>query len=139
MTESVDIGTAETTEDDSETHTESADSATEGPRAVAFETATAKLSEVFEVDGRRGETITDLRTTETDEGRQLVATVEESRSTMVSHRLDSARRTGRRAGSRIAVLAGLAAVGYVVLALRRLFGGDGDAAEEYADDPASDD
>ena len=76
-----------------------------GPRAVDFETATAVLTDVFDIDGRRGETITDLRTTETDEGRQLVATVENSRSTMLSHRLSSAKQTGRRIGSGAAVLA----------------------------------
>ena len=101
-----------------------------GPRAVDFETATAVLTDVFDIDSRRGETITDLRTTETDEGRQLVATVENSRSTMLSHRLSSTKQTGRRIGSGAAVLAVLAVVGYVVFTVRRLLGGDSEDVSE---------
>ena len=102
---------------------------TDGPRAVAFETATEALTDVFEIDGRSGEIITDLQTTKTDEGRQLVATVEKSRSTMLSHRLNNAKRTARRIGGIATVLAALAALAYVVLTARRLSSGD-DAHED---------
>ena len=102
----------------------------DGPRAVAFETATEALTDVFEIDGRAGETITDLQTTKTDEGHQLVATVEKSRSTLLSHRLNSAKRTGRRVGGTATVLAALATLAYVVLTARRLLGGGDDAYED---------
>ena len=100
------------------------------PRAVDFETATAALTEVFDIDGQRGETITDLRTTETDEGRQLVATVENSRSTKLRYRLNSAKQTGRRVGSGAAAFAVLASMGYVVFTVRRLLGGDSEDMPE---------
>jgi hypothetical protein len=98
----------------------------EGRRTVAFETAADALANVFELDRRSGETITDLETSETGEERQLVATVERSRSAALRHRLASAKRTGRRVGSGAAVLGVLAATAYVVLTLRR-FLGDGKA------------
>ncbi|WP_049899151.1 hypothetical protein [Halococcus agarilyticus] len=104
--------------------------AADGPRAADFETVTAQLADAFDIDGRRGETITDLRTTETDDGRQVVATVEKSRSTMVGHRLDDAKRTGKRVGGGTAILAFLAGVAYAVFAARRLLGSDGDETRE---------
>lgn len=102
----------------------------DGPRAADFETVTAELADAFDIDGRRGETITDLRTTETDDGRQVVATVEKSRSTMVTHRLDDAKRSGKRVGGGAAILAFLAGVAYAVFAARRLLGSDGDETRE---------
>ena len=111
---------------------EAKETVADGPRAADFETVTAALADVFDIDGRHGETITDLRTTETDEGHQVVATVEQSRSTMVSHRLDDAKRTGKRVGGSAAVLAFFAGVVYAVFAARGLLGGDSD--EMYEDD-----
>ena len=120
-----------TDENDRESPAEAAESGVaDGPRAADFETVTAALADVFDIDGRRGETITDLRTTETDEGRQVVATVGQSRSTMIDHRLDDAKRTGKRVGGGAAVLAFLASVAYVVFAVRQLLGEDGDDGRE---------
>jgi hypothetical protein len=110
----------------------------EGPRAIAFEKAVEKLAPDFEIDGRKGETITDLETTETEDGRQVVATVETSRSTMLSHRVASAKRTGRRAGIRAALLGALAAVVYAVFAGRRRVS-ESDADESPFDEPTDDD
>ena len=97
----------------------------DGPRTIDFDTARTALSDAFGIDERRGDTITNLHTTETDEGRQLVATVEKSRSTMLNYRLDSAKRTGQRAGIGASVIAVLAVVVYVVLTTRKLFGNSG--------------
>lgn len=105
----------------------------EGRRTVAFETAADALADVFELDRRSGETITDLETSETGEERQLVATVERSRSAALRHRLASAKRTGRRVGSGAAVLGALAATAYVVLTLRRLLGDGGADDADYGD------
>ena len=116
---------------DRESPAEAAESGVvDGPRAADFETVTAALADVFDIDGRRGETIADLRTTETDEGRQVVATVEQSRSTMIDHRLADAKRTGKRVGGGGAVLAFFAGVAYAVFTARRLLGEDGDDARE---------
>jgi hypothetical protein len=104
--------------------------ATDGARVADFGTAAEALTDIFDIDGRRGETITDLHTTTTDDGRQLVATVEKSRSTMLSHRLNSAKRTGRRVGGGATVLAALAVVVYIVLTARRLLSSDGSDAHE---------
>lgn len=111
----------------------------DGPRAIAFETATETLASAFEIDGRQGETITDFETIETEEGRQLVATVETSRSTMLSHRLASAKRTGRRAGIRAAFFGALAAIVYAVVAGRRRFGGSDPVDEVLLDDDTTGD
>jgi hypothetical protein len=91
-------------------------------RAVPFESATAHLSEVFDVDARQGETITDLETRETDEGRRLVAEVSRSRRTAVRERIRSARRTGRRVGTTAGTIAILLAVAYGLRRGRRRLG-----------------
>jgi hypothetical protein len=94
----------------------------ESERAVAFEEATDTLAETFAIDARSGETITELATTETEDGRQLVATVERTRRTAIAARLADARRAGRRLGVVALVL------GVVALALSALISrGDDDA------------
>lgn len=92
----------------------------EGRRAVSFERATEALAEAFGIDRRRGETITDLETTETEQGRQLVATVKRRRTTAVREKVRSAKRTGRKVGRAASVLGTLAAVAYGVRRARRL-------------------
>jgi hypothetical protein len=99
----------------------------ERERAVAFEEATDTLAETFAIDARSGETITELATTETEDGRQLVATVDRRRRTAIAARqappprpappharLADARRAGRRLGVVALVL------GVVALALSAL-------------------
>ncbi|WP_254535973.1 hypothetical protein [Halomarina litorea] len=98
---------------------ESERDAREGKRAVSFERATEALAEAFDIDRRRGETIADLETTETDQGRQLIATVERRRTTAVREKVRSAKRTGRRVGRTASVLGMLAAVAYGVRRARR--------------------
>lgn len=93
MTEHPETNTTDETDGDIRDGEREETNVADGPRTVDFETATAALTDVFEIDSRRGETITDLRTTAIGEGRQLVATVEKSRSTMLSHRLGTAKRT----------------------------------------------
>ena len=109
MAKTSETNTSEENDRESKQEREGAE-VSDGPRAVAFKTATEALTDVFEIDGRAGETITDLQTTKTDEGRQLVATVEKSHSTLLSHRLNSAKQTGRRVGGTATVLAALAAL-----------------------------
>ena len=96
MVETPETSPIEETDENETDKTEA--SVADGPRAADLETVTTELADAFDVDGRRGETITDLRTTETDDGRQVVATVEQSRSTMIGHRLDDAKRSGKRVG-----------------------------------------
>jgi len=88
---------------------EQSEDAFEGERAVSFKTATGTLAETFDIDARKGETITDLSTVETEDGQQLVATVEHRRRTALSARLADARRVGRRVGF-VALLGGIAAL-----------------------------
>lgn len=133
----IDVETGES-EHDEPVAEESEGESEEGPRAIAFEKAVEKLAPDFEIDGRKGETITDLETTETEDGRQVVATVETSRSTMLSHRVASAKRTGRRVGIRAAFLGALAAVVYAVFAGRRRVGGS-DTDDAPFDEPVDDD
>ncbi|MFD1512691.1 hypothetical protein [Halomarina rubra] len=89
----------------------------EGERAVTFGEAAGSLAETFDIDARSGETITDLSTVETEDGRQLVATVERRRRTAIGARLADARRTGRRLGT-VAILLGAAAVALSALRSR---------------------
>jgi hypothetical protein len=81
----------------------------ESERAATFGGAADTLAETFDIDARSGETITDLSTVETEDGRQLVATVERRRRTAIAARLADARRTGRRVGT-LALILGVAAV-----------------------------
>lgn len=87
----------------------------EGRRAVPFERAADRLEDVFDVDPRRGETISDVETAEDEEGRQLIATVERSRTTAIRERVRTAARTGRRVGRLAFAFGALAAVAYAVL------------------------
>lgn len=129
---------AETTDEAGET-VDGEDTLPEGVRAVAFETAADRLADLFDIDSRRGETIADLETTETDQGRQLVATVTRSRRAAVRERVRSATETGRRVGRGMGILGSIAAVGYVYYRVRRRFrraetGADTEVqAEESAD------
>ncbi|MFC6835321.1 hypothetical protein [Halomarina ordinaria] len=118
-----------TDEESEETHEEETETPVEGPRSTPFETATEALATVFDIDPRRGETITDLRTSDTDEGRQLVAEVERSRKTAVRARVADAKRTAQRVGSLALVLA---VVGAVVYGLRqgKRRGGSDDVDDE---------
>lgn len=117
--ESVDPGVAADMDDEEESASEES---FEGERAVDFASATGTLAETFDIDARKGETITDLSTVETEEGRQLVATVEHSRRTALGARLASARRTGRRLGI-VALVLGV--VGLALSAFRRSRRSDG--------------
>ena len=132
--ESVDPGVAADMDDEQETEREEP---FEGERAVSFDAATGTLAETFDVNARKGETITDLSTVETDEGRQLVATVEHRRRTALSARFADAKRTGRRLGT-VALVLGVVAI--ALSAFRRsrrddetgLDVGDTDADDEFA-------
>lgn len=121
--EGVDPGVAAEMDDE-----EQSEDAFEGERAVSFETATGTLAETFDIDARKGETITDLSTVETEDGQQLVATVEHRRRTALSARLADARRVGRRVGF-VALLGGIAAL---ALSARRR-SGDEDEGLDVAD------
>ena len=110
--ESVDPGVAADMDEEEETTEEPF----EGERTVDFGSATKTLAETFDIDSRKGETITDLETVDSEEGRQLVATVEHRRRTALAARLASAKRTGRRVGT-VALLLGV--VGLAVSALLR--------------------
>lgn len=118
-------------------------SVAEGLRSVAFETAADALADVFDLDRRRGETITDLETAETEDGRQLVATVERSRATALRHRVKNAKRVGRRVGGGAAVLGTLAAAAYLAFTVRRVLSGrreeseTNEESEEGGDDEIS--
>ncbi|MWG36670.1 hypothetical protein [Halomarina oriensis] len=113
--ESVDPGVTADVEEDVASEDEN-DEPFEGERAISFGDATGTLAESFDIDAHKGETITDLSTVETEDGQQLVATVEHRRRTALSARLADARRTGRRVGT-VALLVGIAAV--AISAVRR--------------------
>ena len=100
----------------------------ESERAVAFEEATDTLAETFAIDARSGETITELATTETEDGRQLVATVERTRRTAIAARLADARRAGRRLGV-VALVLGVVALALSALRSR----GDDDEGLDVSD------
>lgn len=131
------------TEDDAEPAVEPEDeieqTVAEGPQSVDFETAAAALADVFDLDRRSGETITDLETAETEDGRQVVATVERSRATALRHRVDRAKRTGRRVGGAAGVLGTLAAATYLVLTVRRFLRGGRRDEPEGRDEESEDD
>ncbi|MFC5970878.1 hypothetical protein ACFPYI_05980 [Halomarina salina] len=136
--ESVDPGVAADKETDEDGTEESAtEEPFEGERAVDFSEATGTLAETFDIDSRKGETITDLETVESEEGRQLVATVEHRRRTALKARFDSARRTGRRVGT-VALVLGIVALAASALRRSRTSESDGlnvDTANELdADD-----
>ena len=129
--ESVDPGVAADMEDE-----EDAEEPFEGERAVDFGSATRTLTETFDIDARKGETITDLSTVESEEGRQLVATVEHSRRTALAARLASAKRTGRRLGT-LALVLGIVAL--AASALRRSRKDDGLSVDADSDIAPDDD
>lgn len=137
-------GAPDATESDAEPavehESETERSVAEGPRSVAFEAAADALADVFDLDRRRGETITDLETAETEDGRQLVATVERSRATALRHRVKGAKRVGRRVGGGAAVLGTLAAVAYLAFTVRRVLnGGRGESEESETGDELGED
>jgi hypothetical protein len=121
--ESVDPGVAADVDED---EGEQEEETFERERAVAFDEAAETLAETFDIDARKGETIDELSTVETEDGRQLVATVEKHRRTAFAARLSDARRTGRRVGT-VALLLGIVAVG--LSALRRARSGDDDGLD----------